>query len=114
MKFVEKITIKELSKMSEKMFGKLVKAVVDIEKGLLVVDAQMHADIEREMLSQGSKQVNLWGINLYPSVDLFDKGFIEFDSMINLRPLNNNYTRSVDDSKIQEKIKKIVYEKVTN
>lgn len=100
------ITKTELAEMSKKMFGNLVKAVVDIEKGIMAVDAEMHADIESELLNLGSKQTNLWGINLYPELE--GKDFIEFDSMINLKPSQNNRSRSVEDIKIQEKIIQIV------
>ena len=93
------------------MFDGLVKAVVDIKKEMLIVDAQMHADEEKELLEQGSKQEDLWGINLYPekynTVD-----FIEFDSMINLRPWQNNRSRGVDDPKIQKQIIALVAKKI--
>lgn len=96
----------ELRKMSESFAGGLVKAVVDIEKEIMVVDAPMHADEEKELLDMGSNQDNLWGINLYP--DLSENDFIEFDSMINVRPRLNNFTRGIDDKDLQEKIIKIV------
>ncbi len=110
MKQVDKISIEELNKMSQKMFGNLVKAVVDVEKNILAVDAEMHADLEQYLLQKGSSQKNLWGINLYP--ELGGDDFIEFDSMINLRPSQNNRTRGVDDPEIQRKIIKMVDEKV--
>lgn len=80
----DKIAIGELKEMSEKMFGNLVKAVVDIKKGIMAVDAELHADEEAVLLENGSEQKNLWGINFYPEISGDD--FIEFDSMINLRP----------------------------
>jgi hypothetical protein len=107
----EKISITELKKMAENMFGNLVKAVVDIEKEILAVDAELHSDQEAFLLEKGSKQQDLWGINLYPEKS--GKDFIEFDSMINLRPSQNNRSRGVDDPKIQEKIIKIVNSKIT-
>lgn len=104
MKIIEgKITLKELDEMSKKMFGNIVKAVVDIEKGIMVVDGELHADEEKMLLENGSKQENLWGINIYPAV-VNENDRIEFDSMINLRPSQNNRTRGIDDPKIQEKI----------
>lgn len=107
MKFVDKkITLTELKKMSKRIFGHLVKAVVDIEKEVMVVDGEMHADEERYLLEKGSKQDNLWGINLYPEEN--EENFIEFDSVINFRPRLNNLSRSVDDPKIRKKIIKIV------
>lgn len=62
----DKITVAELSAMAEKMYGDLVKGVVDIEKNVFVVDAEMHADEEQFLLENDSQQRDLWGINLYP------------------------------------------------
>ena len=113
MKTVEKkITVDELKKMSAKMFGRIVKAVVDIDKKILVVDAELHADQEQLLLKQGSNQNKLWGINFHPDKFGTPK-FVEFDSMINLRPSWGNKSRSVDDPKIQEIIRLFVDTKVT-
>jgi hypothetical protein len=101
------ITNDELKQMSTKMFDGLVKAVVDIEKEVMVVDAEMHADQEELLLAEGSKQSNLWGINFYPA-EVDSDNWLEFDSMINLRPSQNNRTRGIDDEKIRLKVKSIV------
>lgn len=101
-----KISIKELKGMSEKMFGGLVKAVVDVDQRIMAIDAPMHADQEAFLIEKGSRQNDLWGINLYPEKKGED--FIEFDSMINIRPSFDNRTRGVDDVKIRKKIIKIV------
>jgi len=102
----EKITITELKEMSGKMFGNLVKAVVDVEKEIMTVDAGLHADEEALLLENGSKQENLWGINLYPEMEGED--FVEFDSMINIRPSQGNRSRGVDNKEIQKRILEIV------
>ncbi len=101
------ITINQIGEMAEKMFGNLVKAVVDIEKEIMAVDAELHADEEALLLENDSKQKNLWGINLYPEF-FGEEDFIEFDSMINLRPSQNNRSRSVEDIDLQKKIIQIV------
>ncbi|PIR66234.1 MAG: hypothetical protein COU51_05110 [Parcubacteria group bacterium CG10_big_fil_rev_8_21_14_0_10_36_14] len=92
--------------MAEKRFGDLVKAVIDIEKDIMAIGGELHADEEQILLEQDSKQENLWGINLYPSKTGED--FIEFDSMINIRPRQNNRSRGVEDKDIQKKIAEIV------
>lgn len=92
--------------MSQKMFGNLVKAVVDVGKGIMVVDGELHADEEALLLENGSAQKNLWGINIYP--DLTGDDFVEFDSMINLRPSQGNKSRGVEDKELQKEIIKIV------
>lgn len=106
----ETITIKRLKTMASNMFGDLVKAVVDVEKEILVVDAELHSDEETYLLNNGSKQENLWGINIYP--DLPKDQRVEFDSMINLRPSYGNTSRGVDDVNVQEKILNIINSKI--
>lgn len=107
MKIVEKISVAELRKMAQQMYGVFVKADVDLAKSVVIVDMELHADGEAELLAGGSKQNDLWGINLYP--DKFGtEEFIEFDSMINIRPSQKNFSRSVEDEQVRQKIKDIV------
>jgi len=107
LKIVDDISLAELSEMSQHMYDELVKAVVDVARGIVAVDADMHADEESALLENGSTQNELWGINLYPRSFGTDD-FIEFDSMINLRPAQRNRSRSVEDPAIQEKIRTII------
>lgn len=109
MKIVDKISIAELKGMAEEMYGVFVKAVVDIEKKLLVVDAEMHYDEEQFLLEKGSKQNNLWGINLYPDAYGTDR-FIEYDSMINVRSSQGNPSRGVENPTARQQIAAIVQE----
>ena len=107
MKIIDKeITIQELQEMAQETFGNMVKAVVDIKKEIMAVDAELHADEEAYLLEKGSEQKDPWGINLNPEVSGDD--FIEFDSMINLRPAQGNRSRGIEDVKTQEKIRSIV------
>ena len=89
------ISLDEIRTLAEGRFGDMIKGVVDLERGILVLDADLHADQEASLLADGSRQADLWGINLYP--DVTDEDWIEFDSMINLRPSFGNRSRSVDD-----------------
>ncbi|MCG2689907.1 DUF5674 family protein [Candidatus Parcubacteria bacterium] len=102
----EKITLQELAEMSEKMFNDLIKAVVDLEKEIMVVDAELHADEYSYLIENGSNPKDLWGINLYPEKK--DDEFVEFDSMINIRPQQGNKSRGIEDEKTQKRIKEIV------
>jgi len=105
----ESLTLNDIKQMAA-MFGNMVKAVVDVEKELIAVDAELHSDLEALLLDNGSKQKNLWGINLYP--ELVGSEFIEFDSMINMRPSQGNKSRGVDDKATTQKIVKIVTERI--
>ncbi len=108
----KKVSLHELEVMSTRMFEKLVKAVVDIEKGIMIVDAAMHVDEEVILLEDGSEQGNLWGVNLIP--DQFGtENFVVFDSYINIRPSWGNRSRSVESLEIQNKIRAVVNTLVT-
>ena len=107
MEIVDKsITRQALVEMQENYFGDMVKGVVDVRRGLLAVDAELHADLERYLLEDGSEQSDLWGINLYPELD--DEDFIEFDSMINIRPYQNNPSRDIHDPVVRGQVKSVV------
>jgi hypothetical protein len=106
-KLVSKISVAELTEMSNKMYDALVKAVVDVEQELVVVDAGLHSDEEMLLLEMGSRQSDLWGINLWPE-EYGTDDFVEFDSMINLRPGQGNMSRGVDDEATRARILEII------
>jgi len=105
----ESLTLDELKQMAA-ILGNMVKAVVDVDRELIAVDAELHSDLEALLLDSGSKQKSLWGINLYP--DLVGDEFIEFDSMINMRPSQGNKSRGVDDKVTTQKIVEIVTKRI--
>ena len=107
MKQVDRISIAKLKEMAQKMYGSIVKADVDIAKGIAIVDMGLHADGEAYLMERGSKQNDIWGINLHPDKYGGEK-FIEFDSMINLRPSQGNLSKGVEDKVIREKIIKLI------
>jgi hypothetical protein len=102
----EPVTLDELRQMATARFGDMLKAVVDLRRGVMVLDADLHADQEAELLAEGSAQQDLWGINLYP--DLPESEWLEFDSMINLRPSFGNRSRGVDDQPTRDAIAELV------
>lgn len=102
----EPVPMLYLRELGEELFGDMVKAVVDVEKGIMAVGAELHADEEAFLLERGSRQDNLWGINLYTERKLSE--MVEFDSMINIRPRQNNRSRGVEDANLRDRIQTIV------
>ena len=96
----------ELKEYAANTFGDMIKCVADLDKGLLAIDADLHADLERLLLENGSLQTSLWGFNLYP--DETSEDFIEYDSLINIRSWQGNPSRDVLDKDVREKIAAIV------
>jgi hypothetical protein len=95
-----------LSAIAETQFGDMVKAVVDVERGVMAIGGELHADEEATLMDDGSRQQDLWGINLYPAES--EEAWIEFDSMINVRPSQGNRSRNVEDNVRRDRIREIV------
>ena len=102
----ERISRADLARMAEDQFGDWIKAVVDLSRGIMAVGGDLHADDEAALLAVGSRQQDLWGINLYPGESGSD--WIEFDSMINVRPAQGNRSRGVEDEPTRTRIRKVV------
>jgi len=101
------IEISELEEMAKKMHGELVKAMVDVERGIMAVDAPMHSDLlELLVAEENSEPKDLWGINVHP--DKTGEDFIEFDSMMNLKPALGNKSRYVENLETRNKILEII------
>lgn len=100
------ITRTELRELAQAHFGDMVKAVVDVSRGVMAVSGELHSDEEALLLEDGSRQSDLWGINLYP--DAAAAEWIEFDSMINVRPSQNNRSRDVLDKSLRDTIRGVV------
>lgn len=102
----ERISAQQLREAGEELYGDMVKAVIDIEKEVMAVGAELHADEEAFLIERNSGQENLWGINLYTTRPMPE--MVEFDSMINIRPRQNNRSRGVEDPNLRERIMGIV------
>ncbi len=106
----EPISLAEVRELAQARFGDMVKASVDIGRGVMALGGELHSDEEALLLDDGARQADVWGINLYPTEPGDD--WIEFDSMINVRPAQGNRSRGVDDPTIQSTIRRLVGELV--
>ena len=103
------ISLEQLPTIEDTMYfhdDEMVKAVADIDKGILALNAELHSDLEQMLLEKGSVSDALYGFNIY-----YD-GEIEYDSMIN--PPRNRAAgfprvgRDVANPIAREKIKELV------
>ena len=109
----EPINKKELVDIAEKQFGELIKAAVDVEQGIMAIGGEFHADEEALLMEEeGAKREHVWGINLYP--DKKSQDWIEFNSVINLKPSFGNRSRGVENHEIQKKIRDIIEKLVSD
>ena len=104
------ISIAELKELAQNTFGDMIKCVADVKRGRLAIDADLHADLERLLLEDGSAQENLWGFNLWVEEG---EDFIEYDSLINIRSWQGNPSRDVENPEVRAAIKSIVEQFIT-
>lgn len=104
--FNSKVSNQELLALAESSYVDMVKGVVDVNKRLIALGGELHADCEQVLLDQGCKQVDLWGFNIYPKKTKED--YLEYTSMINIRPKQGNMQREIKDLNLRKKIKDII------
>jgi len=109
----DRISLAELKVLAHEYYGDTIKAVVDVPQGIIGVGGEFHSEIEKLLIEQhDSKRQDTWGINLL--LDKTGNDFIEFDSMVNLKPLYGNRTRTVEDLAIQAAIREVVNKRVSS
>ncbi len=99
-----------MTEWAQETYKEMIKAVADVERRLLAVGGDLHADAEAVLLEEGSRQEDLWGINLYPQKP--DRDRIEYTSLINIKPRQNHRAMEIRDPVLREKIRKIVDQRV--
>ena len=90
-----------------RLFGDMVKFVVDIEQNVIAIGGELHADAEQTLIEQGSRQADLWGANYYPGRGR--DACIEFTSLINIRPAQENRGMEVGDPVIRERMRTLTF-----
>jgi len=104
----EPVNLETLWKNRETPYEEMMKIVVDVKKDILAIDGELHADLEKIIMEQGSAQEDLWGANIYPMKGKGQPAFIEYAALINIRPSAGNRGIKISDDGIREKVKRIV------
>jgi|SRR3989344_4322320 len=104
------LSVNELKEIAQEFYGSMIKGVVDIERNVIALGGEYHMDANVVLLEHGSKQGDVWGFNLY--LDRPRNSWIEYVSLINIRPAANNRDMEVQDEGIRAKMKRIIDSKV--
>ena len=100
-KSLKPFTSKEIVAASEQ-FDSYIKTVIDLDKEICIAGMDRHYEGEQTLLSDGSKQSNLWG----GGIDL-DTKIIDFNSFINIRPNDNNPSNDILDPGLRAKYEEL-------
>jgi hypothetical protein len=103
----ERILPAELERLVLLYFEDMVKYVVDVERGVVGLGGDMHADAEQLLLEDGSRQADLWGANYYPGRGR--DGCIEYTSLINIRPSAGNRSMEIQDPAVRDRVRHLTF-----
>ena len=104
----EPIPRDDLARLVELYFRDMVKFVVDVERGVIAVGGELHADAEALLLEDGSRQADVWGGNYYPGRG--EEHCLEYTSLINIRPSRGNASMEIESEEVQARVRSIVFE----
>lgn len=102
-----RIASAELRRLVLLFFEDMVKYVVDVDRGVIGLGGEMHADAEQVLLEDGSRQADLWGANYYPGRGR--EGCIEYTSLINIRPAAGNRSMEIQDPVVRERLQALTF-----
>lgn len=102
----EPVTLERVRELAEEWHGTLIKGVADVERGVLALGGEWHMDANNVLLADGSKQTDVWGFNIYPAES--GEFVLEYISLINIRPAQNNTGMLLEDKSLQKAIKELV------
>lgn len=102
----EPITRAEALEIGKEFYTEMVKGVVDLERGVIALGGEYHMDANEVLIGDGSKQEMVWGFNVYPSI--FDESWIEYTSLINIRPQVHNRGMEVESPEIREMMRDVI------
>ncbi|MDY7015148.1 MAG: DUF5674 family protein [Cyanobacteriota bacterium] len=98
----DRATKEQLDEMLQALKG-YIKLAVDVERGILAGGGELHAECESVLLEDGSRQENVWGADWNPFTQK-----VTYESLINIRPRQNNRSMEIQDSKLREQIARVV------
>lgn len=102
----ERIFVDHLKQVADQTFGDMVKVVVDVERNLMAIGGELHADEEAVLLQEGSQQSDPWGANIYPNRSVGQQ--IEFSSLINIRPSQGNRSQEIENVNTKQKVREAI------
>ena len=97
----------ELARLVAQHFGDMVKLVVDVDRGIVALGGQLHADAEKLLLDAGSAQASLWGANYYPGRGA--ERCLEYTSLINIRPAEGNPSMEIEDLARRARVRELAF-----
>ncbi len=99
----ETVTREQIEQMAEQFSANFIKLAVDVDREILAGGGELYADCEQALLEDNSQQINIWGADWHSETKT-----VTFESIINIRPRQQNFSMEVQDPALRSKIEQIV------
>jgi len=106
----DKVSKNELPDIAKEFYVNMVKGAVDVENEIMALGGEYHVDANMVLIEHDSRQDNIWGFNLYLEKESDD--WIEYVSLINIRPADGNRSMFIENKQLRDKIKEIINKKI--
>jgi len=100
------ISVDDVRRLAQEIYHDMVKGVADIDRGVIALGGEWHMDANKVLVEEGSSQEQVWGFNIYPDKQGDDA--IEYISLINIRPHQENRSMEIADPAIRDAIRSIL------
>ena len=104
------VPLSEIKTLAKEIYGTMIKGVVDLDREIIALGGEWHMDANNVLIADGSQQPSLWGFNII--FGLPHDQWIEYHSLINIRPAQGNRSQEIKDEKLREQMRKIIDEHV--
>ena len=106
----DRIPLAEVREIAKEFYEDMIKGVVDIEREVIALGGEYHMDANNVLIEDGSKQTDVWGFNVH--LDRAREAWLEYTSLVNIRPLQGNKSMKVEDDALRAKMKQIIEAKI--
>ena len=103
---IEKMNMDEVKTLASNWYDTMIKGTVDIAQNKVALGGDYHIESGELLTKHGSKPEDVWGFNIRFEED--SNGTLEFDSMVNIKPVLGNKSRSILDEEVSKKAESII------
>ena len=92
--------------LSEEVLGGIIRVVVDIRRGVLIAGGSPHTVGVEELMADGSKREDLWGVIYVPSQAMGKR--VDYTAGINQRQPTNQESLAIQDPQIRQQVQTVL------
>lgn len=107
------IPLEEAKEIAKEFYYPTIKGVIDIEKEIIALGGEYHADARESLLERGCKADTIWGFNIHLDQEKYSPDWVEYTALINIKPSRSNRSMEIISQEIRQRIRKVLEKLIT-